>query len=113
MTIHLYYNNKIDFKDIRKIQVATETFYVVLHLIISIFISTAESVQLCYTNRYGVVVIVGVVAIVSVVNFLSFDVSIWFLPLIRIIWIKECLITTDSYWRLQFRCWWWKKQIIL
>ena len=22
-------------------------------------------------------------------------------------------INTDSYWRLQFRCWWWKEQIIL
>ena len=30
------------------------------------------------------------------VNFFSFDVSIQFLPLIRIVWIKECLITTDS-----------------
>ena len=75
--------------------------------------SIAESIQLCYTNQYGVVLIVGVVVVVSMVNFSSFDVSIWFLPLIRIVWIKECLITTDSYWRLQFRCWWWKKQIIL
>ena len=64
-------------------------------------------------DRYGVVVLVGVVVIVSMVNIFSFDVSIWFLPLVRIVWIKECLITTDSYWRLQFRCWWWKKQIIL
>ena len=76
-------------------------------------ISTAEHFQLCYTNRYGVVVVVGVVVIVGVVNFFSSDVSIEFLPLVRIIWIKEHLITTDSYWRLQFRCWWWKKQIIL
>ena len=73
-------------------------------IFLSIF-STAESIQLCYTNWYGVVVIVGVVVVVSVVNFFSFDVSIWFLPLVRIIWIKEHLITTDSYWRLQFRCW--------
>ena len=65
--------------------------------------STAESIQLCYTNQYGVVVVVGVVVIVGMVNFLVF----------RFVWIKECLITTDSYWRLQFRCWWWKKQIIL
>ena len=78
-----------------------------------LLISTAESVQLCYTNQYGVLVIVGIVVIVSMVNFFSFDVSIQFLPLIRIIWMKECLITTDSYWGLQFRCWWWKKQIIL
>ena len=76
-------------------------------------VSTAESVQLCYTNQYGVVVIVGVVVVVGMVKFFSFDVSIQFLPLVRIVWIKECLITTDSYWRLHFRCWWWKKQIIL
>ena len=72
-----------------------------------IFFSTAESVQPCYTNRYGVVVVV------RVVNFFTFDVSIWFLPLVRIVWIKEHLITTDSYWSPQFRWWWWNKQIIL
>ena len=62
----------------------------------AIFISTAESVQLCYTNQYGVVVIVvvvGVVVVVGMVNFFSFDVTIGFLPLIRIICIKEHLIT--------------------
>ena len=41
---------------------------------------TAESVQLCYTNRYGVVVIVGVEVIVSMVNFFSFDVTIRLYP---------------------------------
>ena len=46
------------------------------------FFSTAESGQLCYTNRCGVVV-VGVVIIVSgVVNFLNFDLTIGCLPLI-------------------------------
>ena len=37
--------------------------------------STAESVQVCYTNQYGVVVIEGVVVMVSVVNFFSLDSS--------------------------------------
>ena len=41
--------------------------------------STAESIQLCYTNQYGVVVIVGVVVVVGMVNFFSFDVTIGFL----------------------------------
>ena len=86
--------------------------YLMMHQMNTIF-STAESIQLCYTNWYGVVVVVGVVVIVGMVNFFSFDVSIWFLPLVRIVSIKEHLNITDSYWRLQFRCWWWKKQIIL
>ena len=30
--------------------------------------STAESVQLCYTNQYGVVVVVGVVVVAGMVN---------------------------------------------
>ena len=50
-----------------------------LSLILWIF-STAESVQLCYTNQYGVVVIVGVVVVVGMVNFFSFDVTIRFYP---------------------------------
>ena len=37
---------------------------------VTLIISTAESVQLCYANRYGVVVIVGIVVVVSMVNFL-------------------------------------------
>ena len=86
---------------------------VTFFIISAVIVSTAESIQLCYTNRYGVVVVVGVVVIVSMVNFFTFNVCIRFLPLVRIVWIKEHLITTDSYWRLQFRCWWWKKQIIL
>ena len=53
--------------------------------------STAESVQLCYTNRYGVVVVVGEVVVVGMVNFFSFDVTIGFLLLIRFVWIKEHL----------------------
>ena len=67
-------------------------FYILLlPLDIYILFSTAESVQLCYTNRYGVVVVVGVVVIVSMVNFFTFDVTIGFLPLVRFIWIKEHL----------------------
>ena len=49
--------------------------------ILGSFFSTAESSQLCYTNRCGVVVI-GVVVVGSVVNFLNFDLTIGCLPLI-------------------------------
>ena len=45
-----------------------------------LFISTAESIQLCYTNRYGVIVVVGVVVVVGIVNFSSFDVTVGFYP---------------------------------
>ena len=47
-----------------------------------IFISTAESGQLCYTNRCGVVVIGVVIVVGGVVNFLNFDLTIGCLPLI-------------------------------
>ena len=46
------------------------------------FISTAESGQLCYTNRCGVVVVGIVVVVGGVVNFLNFDLTIGCLPLI-------------------------------
>ena len=46
---------------------------------IDVVFSTAESGQLCYTNRCGVVV---VVVVGGVVNFLNFDLTIGCLPLI-------------------------------
>ena len=48
-------------------------------VILTCIFSTAESGQLCYTNRCGVVVI-GIVG--GVVNFLNFDLTIGCLPLI-------------------------------
>ena len=58
--------------------------------------STADRFQLCYTNRCGVVIIGVVVIVGGMVNFLNFDLTIGCLPLIWIVWIKECL-----FWRFQ------------
>ena len=44
--------------------------------------STAESGQLCYTNRCGVVVVGVVIVVGGMVNFLNFDLTIGCLPLI-------------------------------
>ena len=67
-----------------------------MHSCFSLIFSTAESGQLCYTNRCGVVVIGIVVVVGGMVNFLNFDLTIGCLPLIWIVWIKECL-----FWRFQ------------
>ena len=48
----------------------------------NLLFSTAESVQLRYTNWYGVVVVVGIVVVVSMVNFFSFGVTIGLYPLL-------------------------------
>ena len=49
---------------------------------IAFIFSTAESGQLCYTNRCGVVIIGVVIVVGGVVNFLNFDLTIGCLPLI-------------------------------
>ena len=48
----------------------------------SLVFSTAESGQLCYTNRCGVVIVGVVIVVGGVVNFLNFDLTIGCLPLI-------------------------------
>ena len=63
---------------------------------LDLLFSTADRFQLCYTNRCGVVVVGVVIVVGSVVNFLNFDLTIGCLPLIWIVWIKECL-----FWRFQ------------